>query len=99
MWEIRTFGLMSGDGKRSVAAWPKPPRPSSTLRWIGVWLTLWRFSARGFSLDRSVGVRVEQPKFKIVCHSHVPAAGRAFVMRYRLVITALLCMRVAAMRA
>src|SRR4051794_26846942 len=24
---------MSGDGKRSVAAWPKPPRPSSTLRW------------------------------------------------------------------
>src|SRR3954469_19719650 len=28
----RTSGLMSGDGKRSVAAWPKPPRPSSTLR-------------------------------------------------------------------
>src|SRR3954465_10472434 len=25
---------MSGDGKRSVAAWPKPPRPSSTLRFI-----------------------------------------------------------------
>ncbi len=24
-------GLMSGEGKRSVAAWPKPPRPSSTL--------------------------------------------------------------------
>ena len=23
---------MSGDGKRSVAAWPKPPRPSSTLQ-------------------------------------------------------------------
>ena len=23
---------MSGDGKRGVAAWPKPPRPSSTLR-------------------------------------------------------------------
>ena len=32
MREIRTSGLMSGDGKRSVAAWPKPPRPSSTLR-------------------------------------------------------------------
>src|SRR5580765_6907293 len=31
MREIRTSGLMSGDGKRSVAAWPKPPRPSSTL--------------------------------------------------------------------
>src|SRR3954465_12413522 len=32
MREIRTSGLMSGEGKRSVAAWPKPPRPSSTLR-------------------------------------------------------------------
>src|ERR1700688_2074228 len=31
MREIRTSGLMSGEGKRSVAAWPKPPRPSSTL--------------------------------------------------------------------
>ena len=31
MREIRTSGLTSGDGKRGVAAWPKPPRPSSTL--------------------------------------------------------------------
>src|SRR4051795_6283037 len=31
---------MSGDGKRSVAAWPKPPRPSSTLRWRGLALTI-----------------------------------------------------------
>jgi hypothetical protein len=31
MLEIGTSGLMSGDGKRSVAAWPKLPRPSSTL--------------------------------------------------------------------
>ena len=31
MREIRTSGSMSGDGKRSVAAWPKLPRPSSTL--------------------------------------------------------------------
>src|SRR5215813_13108336 len=30
MREIRTSGSMSGDGKRSVAAWPKLPRPSST---------------------------------------------------------------------
>ena len=30
MQEIRTSGSMSGDGKRSVAAWPKLPRPSST---------------------------------------------------------------------
>ena len=29
MQEIRTSGSMSGDGKRSVAAWPKLPRPSS----------------------------------------------------------------------
>src|SRR5215210_6315773 len=32
MREIRTSGLTSGDGKRGVAAWPKPPRPSSTLQ-------------------------------------------------------------------
>jgi hypothetical protein len=31
MREIRTSGLMSGEGKRGVAAWPKLPRPSSTL--------------------------------------------------------------------
>src|ERR1700730_7901442 len=31
MREIRTSGSMSGDGKRSVAAWPQLPRPSSTL--------------------------------------------------------------------
>src|SRR3954466_14717815 len=32
MREIRTSGLTSGDGKRGAAAWPKPPRPSSTLQ-------------------------------------------------------------------
>src|ERR1700720_1397955 len=31
MPEIGTSGSMSGDGKRSVATWPKLPRPSSTL--------------------------------------------------------------------
>jgi transposase len=30
MRETRTSGLMSGERKRSVAAWPKPPRLSST---------------------------------------------------------------------
>ena len=35
MREIRTSGLTSGDGKRGVAAWPKPPRPSSTLQVVG----------------------------------------------------------------
>ncbi len=28
---IGTSGSTSGDGKRRVAAWPKRPRPSSTL--------------------------------------------------------------------
>ena len=31
MPENGTSGSMSGDGKRSVAAWPKLPRSSSTL--------------------------------------------------------------------
>ncbi len=31
MREIRKSGSMSGEGKRSDAEWPKPPRPSSTL--------------------------------------------------------------------
>src|SRR5689334_8282054 len=31
MREIRTSGLMSGEGKRGVAEWLKLPRPSSTL--------------------------------------------------------------------
>ena len=31
MREIRTSGSMSGERKRSDAAWPKPPRFSSTL--------------------------------------------------------------------
>ena len=35
MREIRTSGSMSGDGKRSVDAWPKLPRPSSKsgIKW------------------------------------------------------------------
>src|SRR3954452_5710592 len=32
MREIHTSGLTSGDGKRGVATWLKPPRPSSTLQ-------------------------------------------------------------------
>ena len=32
MREIRTSGLMSGEGKRSVSQWLTPPRPSSTLQ-------------------------------------------------------------------
>ncbi len=31
MRKIRTSGSMSGEGKRSDAKWPKPPRLSSTL--------------------------------------------------------------------
>jgi hypothetical protein len=40
MPEIGTSGSMSGDGKRSVAAWPKLPRPSSTLPWLAIPPTL-----------------------------------------------------------
>ena len=36
MPEIGTSGSMSGDGKRSAAAWPKLPRPSSTLPFSAV---------------------------------------------------------------
>ena len=32
-----TSGSMSGDGKRSVAAWLKLPRPSSTLPKLPIW--------------------------------------------------------------
>ena len=32
MREIRTSGLMSGEGKRSFGQWLAPPRPSSTLQ-------------------------------------------------------------------
>ena len=32
MPEIGTYGLMSEDGKQGDAGWPKPLRPSSTLR-------------------------------------------------------------------
>ena len=34
MLEIGTSGLMSGEGRRGDAEWPKPPRPSSTLQAI-----------------------------------------------------------------
>jgi hypothetical protein len=51
MQEIRTSGSMSGDGKRSVAAWPKLPRPSSTL-------PSRRFAAAQQSLGFTVGFGV-----------------------------------------
>ena len=35
MREIRTSGLMSGEGKRSFGQWLAPPRPSSTLQIMG----------------------------------------------------------------
>ena len=36
MPEIGTYGSMSGDGKRDDAAWPKLPRPSSTLPFLSI---------------------------------------------------------------
>src|SRR3954462_13438809 len=50
MREIRTSGLTSGDGKRGDAAWPKPPRPSSTLPGGSRYTTL----LRAIELWRSV---------------------------------------------
>jgi hypothetical protein len=43
MREIRKSGSMSGDGKRSVAAWPKLPRPFRLYRpkYPVVELTIW----------------------------------------------------------
>ena len=49
MPEIGTSGSMSEDGKRSVAAWPKLPRPSSTLPPIltsGLKVLPWSMPAR-----------------------------------------------------
>ena len=40
MPEIGTSGSMSGDGKRGVAEWPKLPRPSSTLPFLGSGLSI-----------------------------------------------------------
>jgi hypothetical protein len=46
MPEIGTSGSMSGEGKRSVAEWPKLPRPSSTLPQrkplVGISLNIYR---------------------------------------------------------
>jgi hypothetical protein len=50
MPEIGTSGSMSGDGKRSVAEWPKLPRPSSTLpKWT--WRSRFGMSAHGGKAD------------------------------------------------
>src|SRR4029450_2016506 len=56
MPEIGTSGSMSGDGKRSVAAWPKRPRPSSVKRFE----TIHHYSvevAHGFLLLFGIGTK------------------------------------------
>src|SRR4051812_16887685 len=60
---------MSGDGKRSVAAWPKPPRPSSTLRWIGV------HPARHARFDGSVRARASKYNLCSRTCGDVPSRG------------------------
>jgi alkylated DNA repair dioxygenase AlkB len=63
MPEIGTLRSTSGEGKRSVAAWPKPPRPSSTLLkefefhgFLGkrrvVWFG-WHYDFNGGGLERA----------------------------------------------
>src|SRR4051812_22510366 len=70
MREIRTSGLTSGDGKRGVAAWPKPPRPSSTLP--GVWRA-WR------KLLSRLRIWVLKP---ICAMSARPVSGRTVVAQF-----------------
>jgi hypothetical protein len=47
MPEIGTSGSTSGDGKRRVAAWPKRPRPSSTLPKLPIWNVRFHGEYRG----------------------------------------------------
>src|SRR3954469_3757095 len=85
MREIRTSGLTSGDGKRGVAAWPKPPRPSSTLHfkgrqftaevilWAVRWYLLFPISYRDLELmlqDR--GVEVDHTTIFRWIQAHAP---------------------------
>jgi hypothetical protein len=56
MPEIGTFGSMSGDGKRSVAAWPKLPRQSSTLpARTGLVLHNWSHVQRPTAIEQETG--------------------------------------------
>jgi len=50
MPEIGTYGLMSEDGKQGDAGWPKPLRPSSTLREAPRLSAFTALSATGMSL-------------------------------------------------
>jgi hypothetical protein len=73
MPEIGTSGSMSGDGKRSVAAWPKLPRPSSTLpaarealanakfRWSsGFFYRAWKHRKPGFKTGEDIAKRIAE---------------------------------------
>src|SRR6516162_1390130 len=66
MPEIGTSGSMSGDGKRSVAAWPKLPRPSSTLP---------KRTRRGkFAMSASLIGRLGSSAFRLSTNSSVDVA-------------------------
>src|ERR1700730_4438513 len=69
MPEIGTSGSMSGDGKRSVAEWPKLPRPSSTLpqQTSGPWQGTNAFGPFG------TGSRVPRPRRDVISFA-LPAA-------------------------
>jgi len=72
MQEIRTSGSMSGDGKRSVAAWPKLPRPSSTLperRSVSAELTAGIGGAADLPrLDRTSKIGANDPSATLAVH-------------------------------
>ena len=82
MREIRTSGSMSGDGKRSVAAWPKLPRPSSTLpqrkcRSLSV------TSAPGMSCGRAESAASLQPMTPSEPRGRRHCRGREFLFARR----------------
>jgi hypothetical protein len=50
------------DGKRSVAEWPKLPRPSSTLPKLPIWDVRYTVAFAGTSHERLVSVEMDPPR-------------------------------------
>jgi len=76
MPEIGTSGLMSGEGKRCVAAWPKQPRLSSTLLTGMSWET---------TVAKARDSRSESQRASALCHS---CHERRYAENPQLILTA-----------
>src|SRR3977135_2004773 len=90
MPEIGTSGSMSGEWKRSVAEWPKLPRPSSTLP-FRTWRSCWMMSVHRvpgqsgnyllapsishFDPFRTWGIAGRRPTIVLYEHSISPSRG------------------------